>query len=468
MSIIKKLVLSVAVAAIICSVNVYAYSEDMFNEIEIKPADGFYTVITDTEGEEHTLDGIINTKLLEQSYEVEKIASYTIYSGDEEIISVKLNDIISEGSTILAEVGKPLVNGYYSVKFTLSETDNTEAFLTGLTDANLDMVQEKLIASKLEHSEFTMESLDFIDAEKTAMPNDGDNELCWAAATSNIIHYTGWGQKAGFNSTDDIFDLFSDSFTDEPGNFKFGLEWFFNGTYIPQTWDDWAKVKDYGNNGEFLNRYEVSCVSDYIDIQRNYKQMAKVTEALELGSGIGISLGWVDEYGNRNGGHSITMWGFICDRDFSKDDKDYYKAIVVSDSDSDIQAEENRRMAPNKLHVLNMIPCDKGIHKAWQFDGYFTGALENAIILVPYSENVEFETDERASLDKISDVDFTISDIYVSNDSADKNFFLNACAANENIYVVPEFYNTAETDFEGAVDYIITERIKMTEAKKEE
>jgi len=78
------------------------------------------------------------------------------------------------------------------------------------------MVQKKLISAKLENSEFTMESLDFIDAEKTNISEFGDDQLCWAASTSNMLRYTGWNTKAQeenpdekFDSEDDILDLFN-------------------------------------------------------------------------------------------------------------------------------------------------------------------------------------------------------------------------------------------------------------------
>ncbi|MGN0181034.1 MAG: hypothetical protein ACI4DP_01240 [Candidatus Ornithomonoglobus sp.] len=456
MKIINKLAITAVAAAVIGAVNVYAYSDSVFSGLEMKPADGFYTVITDTEGEEHRLEGIIDTKRLENSGAAGKIASYAVYCGNEEIISVKLNDIISNRDMGIAEDGTPIVNGYYSVSFTLSETENTEVFLTGLSPSNIDTVQEQLISARIENSEFTMESLDFIDTEKTDLPDDGDNELCWAAGTANILHYTGWGQKAGFGSTDDILDCFRDSFTDLPGNAIYGLDWFFNGTYIPQMFDNWAHVKDYGESGAFLGKYESGRVIRDIYTYNNHNNMKKMTDALEGGSGIALSVGWMDENANRMGGHSITMWGYICDRNFSAQDKDYYKAVIISDSDSDMVADENRRMAPNKLRVLNLLPYSKAGYDTWQFDGYYGGIIEMAIMLEPYSDDTEFETDTRASLNKFIDADLTVSKIYVSNDGEDKHFFLNACAENESIYVVPKFKNTADADFDGAVDYTIT------------
>lgn len=133
-------------------------------------------VVTDINGERYSYDEVIDPQSLEESGAADIISAYQIYIGGEEILNVKLHDIVS--SSVYNEEGTPAPNGYYSVTFQLSAEDNTEAFLTGLTPENLNMVQEALIGARLENSEFDMESLDFIDAEKTDLPDDGDDELC--------------------------------------------------------------------------------------------------------------------------------------------------------------------------------------------------------------------------------------------------------------------------------------------------
>ena len=60
MKVLKAILISVCAAALtVGAVSAYAYSDDTFAEIEINQADGFYTVITDTECDTHTFDGII-------------------------------------------------------------------------------------------------------------------------------------------------------------------------------------------------------------------------------------------------------------------------------------------------------------------------------------------------------------------------------------------------------------------------
>ena len=67
------------------------------------------------------------------------------------------------------------------------------------------------------------------DAEKTNINTD-DDLLCWAAATSNILEYTGWGQVGGMTNTDDMFAHFQDHWTDQVGNSYYGFDWWFDGT----------------------------------------------------------------------------------------------------------------------------------------------------------------------------------------------------------------------------------------------
>lgn len=438
------------------AVEAYAYSDNDFAGLVIRQADGFCTVITDTEGDTHTYSGTIDAKSIESCGAAEKISEYKIYRGDNEIISVKLNDIVSEGTLGIAEVGKPVVNGYYSVRFELSADDNTEVFLTGLSDSNIDMVQEELINAQLNNKEFEMESLDFIDCEKTDLPNDGDDELCWAASASNILHYTGWGEKAGFDSEDDILDCFRDSFDDKPGNTFFAYEWFLNGTNTAQYWDDWAHVKDYGKSGGFLKQYSSNSVTKDVDFSSDYKKFNQVTSDLENGWGASLSIGWVDQNYQRNSGHALSIWGYICDKDFENSDAEYYRAIVVSDSDSNQKADSNRRTAPNNMTVLTITPYRGGGYNTWSFDGYGGAVLERVFLLIPYSDTLQYETDKDATMDKFSTLDMVVSEVYASNDNMDKNMMMEVCAESDIIYVAPVIKNSAEVDFRGKVQFTVT------------
>lgn len=462
---LKMILLSACAAVITMSTVVgYAYSDDAFAKVAMHRTNGFYTVITDTEGDTHTYSGIIDASKLEDYDGVEYIAAYEVLENGDSVIRVAFNDIVTKSAVLIGEEGKPIVNGYYSAEFALSEKENTKVFITGLSESNLKIVQDKLISAKLENSGFSMESLDFIDAEKTNMPNDGDNELCWAASASNILHYTGWGEQTGFYSADDLLDLYRDSFDDVPSHTFFGIEWFLNGTYQPQNWDGWAKVKQYerknadgvleAGSGNYFKEYSSASVSKYIEVESNHKAMSDIADGLRTGSGMGVSLGWIDDAGNRNGGHSISAWGYIFDTDFAKTDSEYYKAIIVSDSDSNMPVDSNRRVAPNKLVVLNMTPYQANGYDSWKFDGY-GGVLEGFTELIPYSSELEKETDSRATLNKFSYSDLEVDSVYASNDALDNRAKISMFSVGDRIFLTPGFSNYG-VDLDETFEYDVT------------
>ena len=178
---------------------------------------GCATVITDLGGAEHTYPGCLDVSALEENPCCERIASYRIELNGETLLEVTLRDIHAEGGVSLQE-SMPMSNGYYAVQFDLN--DEQEAFLTGLTPEKLDKVQQEILDAGLAGQDVSLEDIDFIDTEKAEslfnLENrpDTDGDLCWAAATSNMLHYTGWGRQAGFGSTDYLFDLFTTRFDD--------------------------------------------------------------------------------------------------------------------------------------------------------------------------------------------------------------------------------------------------------------
>jgi hypothetical protein len=62
---------------------------------------------------------------------------------------------------------------------------------------------------------------------------DGDSNLCWAGAASNILAWTGWGTPA-YNTETTIFQYFKGNWTDQGGLPWVGWQWWFNGTNSAQ------------------------------------------------------------------------------------------------------------------------------------------------------------------------------------------------------------------------------------------
>lgn len=445
---------------------VMAYTDQTFSELSTYPADGIVTVITDTEGEKHTLNGVIKAEEAEYFTAVEKIASYELFQGDKSLMKVSLNDIISSArNTLFSDTAQ--LNGYYSVRFTVSETENTEAFLTGLSPSNLDKVQRVVILAGMSGEPFSIESLDFIDSEKTNIPNDGDDMLCWAAAASNQLQYTGWGQKAGFGSEDDLLDLFVEHFSDAAGNAQLNaFGWFFNGINLTQFRDDYfgtaAKVKDYGKSGAYLKDYSSWEVS-----QAYGNSSLAPIGCLEDGSAVSCSISAIDKDGNSLMAHAVTLWGYICDKDLKETDSRYYTALFISDSDMDMPSDENRRIAPNTIAMYHIAPLAQSEENAygWGITDYFSPDVMEAYgisvsidaftVLLPYSEDVPKETDPNASKDPFQDPDFFVSDVLISNDSQDIEM-QDLFAKGDRLYCMPFFENISDESYSGDLCYTVS------------
>lgn len=381
-----------------------------FDGLEFREADGFYTVIVDLSGAEYRFDGILDISTLEQNAEIFSIASYHIYYGDNAVMDVVLREIEAAAvdPDITSADGVVLTGGYYAVTFDIDE--EYEAFLTGLTLDNLQEVQLELINAVITGTSFNMTHLDFIDTEKIEWGEGENKDLCWAAACANVLHYTGWAQKVGLSTPDDVFEVYIDAFSPSGGNAIYGIPWFFGGINAKQGAENWAQVDNtetyaYGEFDGFLPEYAVdNFLTGYY--MRTAPQDIELTFAdLRGGSGVNIAFGWYSSGWTRNGGHAITLWGYIQKKSASGFDKNDYYALIVSDSDSDDVYDE-RRNAPNKLWMLTLTPVvtTQG-YDSWMMQGYSTSLyalLENFYALEPYSD--EHPMEESASANKFDGV----------------------------------------------------------------
>lgn len=151
------------------------------------------------------------------------------------------------------------------------------------------------------------------DAEKT-WHNTDDDDMCWAAAASNILAWTGWGFPAGesFNNEDDIFGYFLDHWPDTGGVMVNGWEWWFDGSYMPggDFWDPPYNLYDY-YHAEANDANALDAIADFLQ------------------SGYGTTIG-VRPPGS--GGHAITVWGYDYEVDVATGDITY-EGLWVTDSD---------------------------------------------------------------------------------------------------------------------------------------
>ncbi|WP_020586987.1 IdeS/Mac family cysteine endopeptidase [Desulfobacter curvatus] len=149
-----------------------------------------------------------------------------------------------------------------------------------------------------------------------------DSSLCWAAASSNVLNYTGWGAVAG-SSAADLFSYFNNAFSNGGSLENYAYEWWFSGTYVPQGESDWAQVED-PSAGAFYTDLDVD---DYMRVEAagadGFSNALSLIDAW-MEEGYGVSLGI---FNADIGGHSITAWGF------EYDELGNYTGIYVTDSD---------------------------------------------------------------------------------------------------------------------------------------
>lgn len=442
-TIVLSLVLVLAVSA-----NASAFSEEDFASLDFTDAKGFSTVITDISGGHWSSSGALDPASLEHSGCVENIASYELLYFGDTVMSVTLHDLQSPPpQDTTSAVGA--LNGYYTAEFNMD--DSHEVFVTGLTSRNLQQVQTELIAVRLENRYFNITNIDFIDTEKTG---SSDSELCWAASCADILQYTGWGSAAGFSDADDIFEAYIRAFDDVAGNAYYGWQWFFSGYNAQQEESGWAHVKDgtYSTFTGWLPAYSPESLTTVYDVKYDWSQIAGAFGSLEKGCGVSISLGWYGNYG-RNGGHAISLWGYVLDTAASG--KDRYEALIVSDSDSDMYSSD-RRDAPNKYRLLGMSSYSGNNMDSFKLDysSSSSGVLESFIVLQPYSGGIQKDNGTR---DKFNNFDLVVDEVDVKTIGANgTGRSVKTAPEDEDIWVQPLIWNCSEHDADGfALQYTV-------------
>lgn len=484
-------------AAVLLALPARAYGDAAFAALPFNGADtGVTTTITDTQGAAHTYDGALDAAALaDYPVEAARIASYTLTFEGAELLSVELHDFEESagGLRLLGAAEPTAMNGYVSVAFTFTkDAEDYEAFLTGLKTEQAGEVQDALLDSLLGQltgaSGYTeigklvdeLDFIDYIDTEKMSKKEgSADGELCWAATTSNILTYTGWAYQAGLTFDDGIsvedqlFGRFVDNFTNNAGNVHYGLEWFFNGRYYPDTlqryeldekgdetetetedWQNWSHLKDRDGepDGNYFPKYPLKFYSEDASIVTRTKNnplasapenIVEAARLLREGYGVGISLGWYKipegkTQWARTGGHAITLWGYVrrAGADDTAFDRSSYVALITTDSDTDpvldLKLGSYRYDAPNKLCLMPLTPWDvtiaEGEVTSWQCtvsgkeltDSDDHGVVEEFICLKPYDQ-CELYEDNGAFYNDASP-DLVLQKLYLSDCAEDIPF----------------------------------------------
>jgi len=167
------------------------------------------------------------------------------------------------------------------------------------------------------------------DADKT-WANTEDDYMCWAAAASNILEWSDWGQVGGMTTTDNMFAYFQNHWTDNGGLMGFGWDWWFDGVNDSQGSDwaanGWSQVDVPG--GGFYPDEDFSSYYDEVSYYYGGGSAAMSTISNYLHNGYGTTIGI---YGDLGGGHAITVWGvsYVGSQ---------FTGIYVTDSDDGVNA----------------------------------------------------------------------------------------------------------------------------------
>lgn len=446
-----------ALLVLLCT-QVFAAQETLA-VLRLDPEPGFTTRMEDTDGNTLTRSGVLNPDGLANSVRSAKIASYSIYYNGRLLMTVTPVGF-SEPDAAVMSGGAPTCTGFYKTTFSIDDT--REIFLTGLTESTLEQVQTELTASALEDRYFSLTNVDFIDAEKefTDVAEGeiaSDANLCWAAASSNMLRFSGWGSEAGFRTEDDLFESFISAFTDAGGSYTYGLDWFFNGYYAMQGNDGWAQLRAPGESGKYLSEYPADSLYQTYEISNHIDNLRPVLDALERDCAVGISIGnYLSSF--RIGGHAITLWGYLHDTSASPYSKEAYPAIFISDSDSDKYDGALRRQAPNRLRVMMMDGMFDGFGAdSWELDypSTFPWRLESFTVLEPY--RAELEQDASGTHNKNTSADFSVQDLYVRASTFDDlELGIDTIPANQSFKIGGIALNNSAVNLSSARLQIVT------------
>lgn len=404
-------------------------------------SDDIYAVATTESGREIVLADAPDAEKLGD------LESYDLMIEGEPVLTVEQSDVadLTSGTDN---------NGYFSADFALPDTTK-QVYLTGLSADKVEEIQQKIIDNYAVGADFELTDLSFIDAEKMRPDNDGDDYLCWAATSSNMLTYTGWAAQAGFETTDDVFEAFISNFTDNGGNPYYGIGWFFNGvnTFALQLPGQVASATE--NTGGYLSDYAYDQLVKTTDVAGNGTDgMSTLYQSLRNGYGVGLSLS-IYYKGSFNGGHAITCWGSIADTSYSASDPEYYAGLFVTDSDSDEPRTGDRRDAANILQAVSLsIGEDANGVMTFEFDldQNNHAVLNDFNALAPYSTALEKETASDATRNKVSTPDLIVKDVFLDTDtssSTDYQVSSHKIESGTPFYYSPLIANEADVNYSG-------------------
>lgn len=438
------LLLLLLTAALLCPMTAVAAEAD----------DDIYAVATTESGRTITLADAPDTD------GIGDLESYDLIIDNEPVLTVEQSDVrdLTSGADN---------NGYFSASFDLPGTTK-HAFLAGLSAGKVEEIQNRIIAAYANGADFKLEDLSFIDAEKMKTQNDGDDELCWAAAASNVLTYTGWAAQAGFTTTDDLFEEFIASFTDKGNSAYYGFGWFFNGvnTFVKLLPGQVASAT--AGTGGYFNDYAYEKLVKQIHVSvEGASGMSTLYRCLEDGCGASLSIDVTHSIYGYTGGHAITCWGYIADTAYDKDDPEYYAGLFIADSDSDQLSSGDRRNAKNILRAVSLTngaDANGVLTYEFELDEKNHAVINESFALMPYSADPEKETSAGATRNKVTAPDLSVFEFYLGTDLSNGSsamVFADKIESNTAFFYTPLIANEADVPYGSGtqVDVEITDTV---------
>ena len=273
-----------------------------------------------------------------------------------------------------------------------------------------------------------------------------------------MLHYTGWGKKPGFQTEDDLFDLFAENFYDKGYIERNGLEWFFNGT-LGSDHPDKTLPKNYGSSGGYLSDYpaEDYLSSEYFNSEGDIAgALGRMTGSLNNGNAVGLGI-----VTTSTTAHAITLWGYITDKSIPKTEAAHYTDLIFSDNEDHFTSGDDRRLAPNTLNVNNLFESideygrfGKEGEKVYMM---VNGALHGYVSLKPYSDSLPQETDPAATKDKVHDPDFAALGASLSSYRYSKTTNASMVKSGE-VHFAVDTNNYSDVDWYDEFDVRVTVR----------
>ncbi len=378
------------------------------------------TVMNTTDDMSVYYSGVCSPKQSEAFFE--KYDSYDIYYKNDQMIAVTLKKSSS-----------PADNGFYQIEFDIPGTKKS-VFITGLTAKNVQSAQDSLLAFYTGKEDFSIYDLDFIDAEKIG-DKGVDSDLCWAGQASDMLTYAGWTKKAGFSGEDDILELFSEHFFDKAGVCSTAISWFMNGNNqgsSPKDLKKGAFLPQYPYNTVFKSNY----ITGYGDGEGNssvlfYRDMFS---SLRRGDAVGFDISWLNSEGTVDGGHALTLFGYVYNKSYTDDSLKHYDSVIIADSDNDKGVYRDRSEAPNSLSITHTKSCTYDSQKTLLMDRYGNGVITSFHTLKYYSDSLPYETNPSATKNVLTSFDLVPTGVNISISESPMEDDTPAISSDNNLY----------------------------------